>query len=263
MLKGVFKAKKKSGEIYYRSNITYRDKHISLGSFKDEEKAHEAYVYAREILDNPVFLFNEWVDNGILSFEKVISLFNLRDNGVYIKTPIYLRTNYFSYFLSPDMELKFDVDDLFYYSSHKIMVRKGHYFVSDYGMQVSILSRYGIFPYAAQGRDYVFINGDVTDFRYSNIHVINPYFGVRMGKKDNVIYFDTYLHLKGDWKIGRYDTAQEAAIAYNKARDLAIRAGIKKEFIENYVAISEEEYAKMYDRVRISERFMEYLTEIS
>ena len=60
MLKGVFKAKKKSGEIYYRSNITYRDKHISLGSFKDEEKAHEAYVYAREILDNPVFLFNEW-----------------------------------------------------------------------------------------------------------------------------------------------------------------------------------------------------------
>lgn len=69
---------------------------------------------------------------------------NFRDNGVYIKTPIYLRRNYFEYFLSPTLILKFDIDDLFYYSSHRIQKRGGHLFVSDYGMQYNILSRYGI-----------------------------------------------------------------------------------------------------------------------
>ena len=35
-LPGVFKAQKKNGDIYYRSSITFRSKHISLGSFDND-----------------------------------------------------------------------------------------------------------------------------------------------------------------------------------------------------------------------------------
>ena len=58
---------------------------------------------------------------------------------------------YFSYYLSENEELKFDIDDLFYYSNHKIMRRGGHLFVSDYGMQISILSRYEIMLHKVNG----------------------------------------------------------------------------------------------------------------
>ena len=44
MLPGVFEAKKKSGEVYYRSSITKYGKHVSLGSFSTEKKAHKAYL---------------------------------------------------------------------------------------------------------------------------------------------------------------------------------------------------------------------------
>ena len=33
---GVYEARKKSGEIYYRASFTYKNKHISLGSSSDE-----------------------------------------------------------------------------------------------------------------------------------------------------------------------------------------------------------------------------------
>ena len=63
---------------------------------------------------------------------------------MYIPTPIYLRKNYFSYYLSIHRELKFDIDDLFYYSSHRILTRQGHLYVNHYGMQLTLLGRYGI-----------------------------------------------------------------------------------------------------------------------
>ena len=34
MAAGVYIARKKNGEIYFRSSITYRNRHISLGSFQ-------------------------------------------------------------------------------------------------------------------------------------------------------------------------------------------------------------------------------------
>lgn len=125
-----------------------------------------------------VTLFNIHSQIRHLSFDKAVCLLNFRDNHLYFHNPIYLRKGYFSYFLSNDMELKFDIDDLFYYAGHRIQKRQGHLFVSDYGMQYSILSRYGIKPYAVTGRDYLFFNGDTHDFRYSNILNINRYHGV-------------------------------------------------------------------------------------
>ena len=59
---------------------------------------------------------------------------------MYIKTPIYLRRNYFSYYFSKNEEYKFDIDDLFFYSQHKILRRGGRLFVNEYGMQTSIFS---------------------------------------------------------------------------------------------------------------------------
>ena len=52
MQTGVYSAKKKDGTVYYRANITYQTKHISLGSFSSEEDAHSAYLEACNLLEN-------------------------------------------------------------------------------------------------------------------------------------------------------------------------------------------------------------------
>lgn len=265
MLPGAFQATKKDG-IYYRSSITYRNKHISLGSFDTEEEAHEAYCVAERIL-NSGMVFDElldWPSLRPLHFEKIVTLMNFRDNNFYIPTPIYMRSNYFSYFLSPNEELKFDVDDLFYYTTHKIMRRQGHLYVNDYGMQVTLLSRYGLKNYSVVHRDYEFANGDEMDYRYSNIIVINRFYGVTKIDQKGRISYRVKIHINGNYTIGTYSTELKAAIAYNKAIDLARDAGIDKAFQENYIDnLSGSEYADIYRKIKISERYIAYLASIS
>lgn len=263
MLPGVYTAKKKNGTIYYRSSFTYQNKHISLGSFSSEEEAHQAYCTALSIMKSTDSIEDSYYLTYILPFEKIVSLINFRDNKIYISTPIYLHKNYFSYFLSITQELKFDIDDLFYYSSRKIMQRQGHLFVNDYGMQVSILSRYGIRPHAVCGRDYQFVNDDPFDLRYSNIIIINRYHGVTRVEKNGSFCYRAKLHITGNFTIGTYSTEEKAAIAYNKAVDLARKAGIKRNYTENYIeTISPKEYAEIYASVKISPKFVEYLNTI-
>ena len=161
-MKGVFAAKKKDGTVYYRASITYRKKHISLGGFDTMRTANAAYLVATSLLNRDRASINQYRDTSPLPFEKWVILINFRDNGIYFGTPIYARTKFFYYYLSPNDALKFDIDDLFYYSSHKIMKRDGHLFVADYGMQVNILNRYGIRSFAVAGKDYLFLNGDDT-----------------------------------------------------------------------------------------------------
>lgn len=261
MLPGVYIAYKKNKTIYYRSNITYQNKHISLGSFDTEKKANLAYQEACLLLqDVSITLENAFSLSTILSFDKVISLLNFRDNHIYFKNPIYLRNNYFIYYISKSDELKFDIDDLFYYSSHKIMRRRGHLFVSDYGMQINILSRYGIKNYAVVGRDYYFANEDSTDYRYSNIIVVNKYYGVtKIGTSNEEIY-KVKIHINGNYLIGTYQDENKAAIAYNKAVDLAKKHGISKNFQTNYLeCYSPREYAEIYSQIKISEKYVSYL----
>lgn len=264
MLPGVYRAFKKDGTVYYRSNITFQNKHISLGSFPEETLAGKAYEEAGNLLSNSqISLENIDFSRYFLPFEKIITLLNFRDNRFYIKTPIYLRKGYFSYFLSPTEELKFDIDDLFYYSSHKIMRRQGHLFVSDYGMQVSVASRYGIRNYAVAGRDYFFVNGDSLDYRYSNILVQNPYYGVNRIEKNGKVRYKTTIHLNGNYVIGTYSSEIKAAIAYNKAADLAKKHGISKNFPENYlIDISAKEYAELYTKLSISQKYINYLNTL-
>lgn len=264
MLSGVSIATQKDGTTYYRSSITYRNKHISLGSFATEEDAGTAYLDALKLLtDTSIDIITLPYQELTLAFDKALILLNFRDNQLYFKNPIYLRKGYFSYFLSPTQELKFDIDDLFYYSSHKIQKRRGHLFVSDYGMQYSILARYGIKPYAVAGRDYIFSNGDSSDFRYSNIIILNHFHGVQQVQKNGITKYQAIIHINGNYKVGTYSTEEKAAIAYNKAADLAKSAGIQKNFPENYVdAYSPKEYADIYTKLKISKRYLSYLEQL-
>lgn len=259
MLSGVYLGKKNDGTIYYRSSFTFKNKHISLGSYTGETAAHEAYLEALSLSRDPSLSVKHHTAFHNLPFEKWVSIINLRDNNIYIKTPIYLKQNYFLYYLSYSYILTFDIDDLFYYSTRKIMKKQGYLFVSDYGMQVNILSRYGIKNYAVPGKDYIHINGDSMDYRYENIKVINPYYGVEeIVKKGKTKYLSKIL-IRGTYQIGIYDSSKEAAIAYNKAIDILKKKGVNKNYQPNYiVSLSPREYASIYNRLTISSKICHY-----
>lgn len=272
-LPGSFQAKKKDGTIYYRSSITYKNKHISLGSFSTEKEAHAAYLQAQVVISDTKLTIDSYNKNAklitdsydkdnrniMLSFEKWVILINFRDNNIYFSTPIYVRPKFFYYYLSQKIRLTFDIDDLFFYASHKISHRGGHLFVADYGMQLTINSRYGIKNYAVLNKDYCFINGDIHDYRYENIEILNPYHGVSLSDTRETQKYCAKLHLSGNFTIGYYETAIEAAIAYNKAIDIVKRNGCTKNFMVNEMeGISPSVYADIYSKVKISEKIMYY-----
>ncbi|MGF7143704.1 hypothetical protein HNQ56_002131 [Anaerotaenia torta] len=290
MLPGVYLACTKAGKVYYRASITYLGKHISLGSYATEAEAGRAYREAQAALnlreeasgapcfsgtdtavpgtgtDSPICFrdaggpaIGDYPDDCALSFHKWVVLINFRDNGIYFKNPIYLKKRYFLYYLDQNTCLRFDAEDLFYYAHHKIMRRGGHLFVSDYGMQVNILSRYGIKNYAVPGKDYVFANGDNTDYSYYNIEVINPYRGVTQISFKGMPCYLAKIHINGDYLIGRYQSVEEAAIAYNKAALLLRNKGMKKNFPQNFIeGMDAITYASVYQKLRISKKLIHY-----
>ena len=113
-LPGSFKAKKKDGTIYYRSSITYKNKHISLGSFSTEQEAHLGYIEATNLISNPEITLDDYSNESVLTFEKWVVLLNFRDNHIYFSTPIYVRPKFFYYYLSSKERFTFDIDDLFF-----------------------------------------------------------------------------------------------------------------------------------------------------
>ena len=88
MKKGVYTATKKDGTLYYRSSITFQNKHISLGSFSSEKQAATAYLEAEKLLRTHVLTLDRFEENCTLSFAKWVCLLNFRDNGMYIKISI-------------------------------------------------------------------------------------------------------------------------------------------------------------------------------
>ena len=264
---GVYQTNLKNGSISYRASLTSGGRHISLGSFAREDEAHAAYLEGQRLLAAPpsdpdcsIDALESLSAAGPLSYAKIVMLLNLRDNGLYVATPIYIRERLFHYYLSATERLTFDREDLFYYAKHRIMRRGNHLFVADYGSQISILSRYGIRPFAVPGRDYRFINGDESDLRYANIEIINPYHGVLREGSFGTYRYRALLHLNGNFVIGVYDDPETAAIAYNKAVDAAKKAGISKNYPINYLeSVPPRTYAEIYDGIRLSARLTSYL----
>ncbi len=264
MLPGVFLSKNKKNEQYFRSSVTVFSKHISLGSYKTEEEAHKAYLAARALLADPSCPPGAYAEkeeyNRHLPFEKFICLVNLRDNRVYFPTPIYMMKNFFRYYLEPERYMTFDIDDLFYFARHKIQRRGGRLFTSDYGMQVTLSTRYGIRPYAVCGRDYEFINGDELDYRYENIRILSRYAGVVPIYSDKIntpsqtrgLQYKVKIHFKGNYTVGSYDDEITAAIAYNKAVDLIKSYYPSKKYCQNYIEeLPAREYAGLYTQIDI------------
>ena len=225
---GVYEARKKNGEIYYRASFTYKNKHISLGSSSDEASCHAMYNEACEITGNSS---EHWIDTEsrttsyndsiTLPLSKYISLINFRD-----------------------------------------MSRVGYYFVNDYGMQTSILSRFGVRSHSVKGRDYVFKNGDTHNYRYENIQVINRYNGVTQFSKNGRIMYRTKIHINGDYILGEFLSENEAAVAYNKAIDM-LSGLINIAYTPNYIeGISSVEYASLYHNIILSKNFRNYVKSI-
>lgn len=159
------------------------------------------------------------------------------------------------YFYSPDHVYTFDIEDLFYYASHKIAKRGSHLFVADYGMQINLLSRYGIHSHAVAGRDYKFKNNDPYDFRYGNIEVINRYVGVHKKETKSGTKYKAIILIKGNYVIGTYKTEIEAAIAYNKACDILKAVFPERIFRTNVIEnMPPKEYARIYLNVDVSDK---------
>ncbi len=258
-LPGVYTAKRKDNTTYYRASLTYRRKHISLGSYDDPHDAHRAYTLAVSLLADSSISLNNYDKESALPFSKWVSLLNFRDNSIYFATPIYIRPKFFYYYFTLSDFFIFDIDDLFYYSSRKILRRGGHYFVADYCMQVNIMNRYGIKNYAVEGRDYRFINGNNQDLRYENIEIINRYNGVQAVTHNGRTRYRVKIHVKGNLTVGTYDSEEEAAVAYNKAIDLLKKAGVNRAYTPNYMeGMSPAAYADLYDAVKVSPGIKNY-----
>lgn len=254
-LPGVYIATKKNQTKYYRASITHNRKHISLGSFDSMPKANLAYREADHVLHDFTLGIENYHTKQLLSFAKWVSLINFRDNGIYFCNPIYTRKKYFLYYLTQHNPLIFDIDDLFYYSSHKIMQRKGHLFVADYGMQYNILNRYRIKNYSVLGRDYRFINDNPHDFRYENIEIYNIYHGITQIMKNETRLYKVKIHVRSYYQVGTYTSEIEAAIAYNKAIDILAKNGIHKKYTPNFVeGLSNQDYATIYSTLKVSAR---------
>jgi hypothetical protein len=263
---GVYVDKKKDNTEYYRVSITHKGKHISLGSFDDIAIASKVYTEAQDILSGGT---EHFIDEDLhitsyshtmsIPFHKYISLINFRDNGMYIKTPIYMYDKYFLYFLAENNVLIFSTDDLFYYSNHRIISRGGYYYVNDYGMQTSILNRYGIRAHAVKGRDYIHVNGDNKDYRYENVRVINRFNGVKKIEKKGHMLYQAYIHINGNFILGNYPNELTAAIAYNKAVTM-LKGKTDVTYETNYIdEVTHIQYASIYNSVRLSKRFRRYV----
>ena len=89
-LPGVYTTRLKDGTASYRAGITVKSKHISLGSFDNPDDASGAYRDALYTLKSDCTIEDYEKISIHLPFKKYVILINLRDNGIYFNTPIYL-----------------------------------------------------------------------------------------------------------------------------------------------------------------------------
>ena len=262
MAYGIYRTQLKDGSPSYRVSFYHEKKHIAIGSYPSGKEAQDALDEALRFYDDSSITIDNFSTHlFFISPDKAVSILNHRDNGVYFRTPIYLMNGYFLYFLKGKGALKFDNDDLFYYSTHRILIHDGHLYVNDYGSQYSLFQRYGIRNYAVRGTDYEFANGDPLDLRYENVIVKNPYNGVRETTVNGLTRYEARIHVRGYYLLGTFRTVQQAAVAYNKAVDFLQSHGSKKNYVKNYITdLSAEEYQEYYDKIQLPEKFVRTFT---
>lgn len=262
---GIYKTALKDGTDSFRVSFYHAKKHIAVGSYSDEKTAETALKEALALYDDKtitIWNFRHFISE--VSSDKAVSILNHRDNHVYFKTPIYLMQGYFLYFLNDKRIIKFDNDDLFYYSTHRILIHDGHLYVNDYGSQYSLFARYGIRNFAVKGVDYDFANGDSNDLRYENVIVINPYNGVRQLDYNGMIRYEAKIHINGYVRIGIFHSMEKAAVAYNKAVDFCLSHGLYRNFVKNYIVdLSANEYKSTYDSISLPESLETAINAVS
>ena len=238
----------------YKTYFLYEATKIYLGSYASMEAAESALNDAKELMSLPAGPPQFASYN--LNYKKIVSLCNLRDHKRYIKNPIYLYSTYFTYYLSKDCILTFDLKDLLYFSTYKIYKRGNYLYTQDSVSQQSILARYGIPNHSVMNKDYVFKNNNPYDFRSDNLEIINSYKGVsKKIKNDNSIIYVAYIYVKKNLIIGHYNSEIEAAIAYNKATDILFENHLIKECHYNTIPfITKAEYQSIYDSLIVSPR---------
>ncbi|ONI38134.1 hypothetical protein AN639_05805 [Candidatus Epulonipiscium fishelsonii] len=188
----------------------------------------------------------------LLSFNKVVILINLRDNGTYFKNPIYTHKNYFSYYISPDIELLFDLIHLFFFATYKIYKRGNLFYTQQTFTQSSILNRLGIIPSSRANIDYKFKNDNPFDFRSHNLEILKRYYGVSRIEKDEKILYQTRISKPNTIIIGVFESEVEAAIAYNKAVDYLKSIGKQYKLNSNIIIyITKQEYENIYSKIEL------------
>ena len=83
-------------------------------------------------------------------------------------------------------------------------------------------------------------------------------------QKNDKILYKAKIKINGVFTIGTYSSEEKAAIAYNKAIDMAHTAGINKKYNENYIdTLSPKEYAQFYTQVKISPKYINYINSLT
>ncbi len=240
-----------NGLLAYKLYFIYRGRKLYLGTYKSESLANEALKEAEYIVESTLGPL-QYTPHAI-PFKKYISLCNFRDNKVYIKNPIYIYHDYFCYFLSPTSHFTFDMKELMFFSSYKIFKRGNYIYTQDNVAQQSILSRFSIPPHAVLGVDYYFKNGNIYDFRSTNLEIHNGYKGVSKEVRNHKTFYSSRIFVEHTLVIGHYLSELEAAVAYNKAIDVLQTKGPTRDYIKNefpYLTLSE--YQEIYNRISIS-----------
>lgn len=237
----------------YKTYFLFETTKLYLGTYSTMEIAEAALSEATRLMSLPKG--KPTFDFCYLDYKKIVCLSNLRDNKNYIKNPIYLYPSYFTYYLSKDCILIFDLKDLFYFSTYKIYKRGNYLYTQDSISQKNILLRYGIQNHSVLNKDYRFKNGNPFDFRQNNIEIINGYKGVMKTEKDHVTVYTAHIYLKTNIIIGHYPSEVEAAIAYNKALDILSCKQPLKDFTYNTIPyLTKAEYDALYEKLSISPR---------
>ena len=73
-LPGVYETKQKNGTLSYRSSITYKSKHISLGSYQTPEAAYNAYKAAGTLLSASGTVLEDFSPKSHLPFAQWVIL---------------------------------------------------------------------------------------------------------------------------------------------------------------------------------------------